>query len=228
MSTTAVKGLIFDLGKTIMYFPKEFDLGPRGSSLLNIPERVLDNTIIDIYTRYPNLSASKFIDLLCERVNALGDKDISVALRQICDEYMSSAKLQEDALPALEVLKSRNFKITLVSNTTPLTRVCIEQLELEHYFDHIVFSCDIGIMKPDPRMFLSAMNLMGIRPEETCIVGDRIRTIVLGGAILGARTVLVERRMEETVVSKQLPVEAVVPNLIELVNLPLVNGLECD
>ncbi|MDP3775542.1 MAG: HAD hydrolase-like protein, partial [Gemmatimonadales bacterium] len=40
--------------------------------------------------------------------------------------------------------------------------------------------------------FLRAMALMGTRPRETALIGDQLFTDVLGGKLLGLRTILVE------------------------------------
>ncbi len=45
--------------------------------------------------------------------------------------------------------------------------------------------------KPQPEMFLVAMERMGLRPEETLAIGDRLDTDILGGQRAGCRTALV-------------------------------------
>ena len=47
------------------------------------------------------------------------------------------------------------------------------------------------IGKPQPTMFLHAMELMGINPNETMCVGDRLETDILGGQNVSCLTALV-------------------------------------
>jgi hypothetical protein len=47
-------------------------------------------------------------------------------------------------------------------------------------------------LKPLPFGFLRAMALMGTRPRETALIGDQLFTDILGGKLIGVRTILVE------------------------------------
>lgn len=47
-------------------------------------------------------------------------------------------------------------------------------------------------LKPVPFGFRRAMAIMGTTPRETALVGDQLFTDVLGGNLLGLRTILVE------------------------------------
>lgn len=45
--------------------------------------------------------------------------------------------------------------------------------------------------KPEPEMYLAAIERMGVSPAETLVVGDRLETDILGAQQLGMRTALV-------------------------------------
>ena len=49
----------------------------------------------------------------------------------------------------------------------------------------------IVIGKPEPLMPQLAMDKMGVKPEETCVIGDRIYTDVKSGLAAGTWTALV-------------------------------------
>jgi HAD superfamily hydrolase (TIGR01509 family) len=207
-----------------MFIPKEYDLEARLGQILGIPSDAALKLIYDVCKSHPGLLAEEFVRELCDAVKAKGHADLDPAIQQICKDSVDNAKLQSDAIATLSVLRKRGLKLTLISNTSPLSKTRIERLGLSEFFDNIVLSCDVGYLKPDPRIFLHAMASMNVTPAHTCIVGDRIRTIVLGGAILHARCVLVERRMRESIVSEQIPVEAIVPSLSDLLELPFLGG----
>ena len=44
-------------------------------------------------------------------------------------------------------------------------------------FDELVFSCDLGWMKPDRRAFETALDVLGARPEEAVFVDDSERNV---------------------------------------------------
>lgn len=52
-------------------------------------------------------------------------------------------------------------------------------------------------VKPIPWGFRRAMALMGTRPEQTALIGDQVFTDILGGNLLGVRTILVEPLSEQ-------------------------------
>ncbi len=55
--------------------------------------------------------------------------------------------------------------------------------------DTFVPSCELGVMKPDPRMFEQAVRRLGVSPDRTLMVGDS--PVADGGALaLGIRTLL--------------------------------------
>jgi len=55
--------------------------------------------------------------------------------------------------------------------------------------DAYVISFEHGFQKPDPRMFLTALELLGVAPEDALMVGDRV-THDGGAAAVGVDTLL--------------------------------------
>lgn len=51
----------------------------------------------------------------------------------------------------------------------------------------------IGARKPVQRFFREALKKVRSSPVESCVVGDQVFTDVLGGNLIGAHTVLVDR-----------------------------------
>jgi HAD superfamily phosphatase (TIGR01668 family) len=49
-----------------------------------------------------------------------------------------------------------------------------------------------GAIKPTPWAFRKAMRVMGTEPKDTALVGDQLFTDVLGGNLLGLKTILVD------------------------------------
>ena len=57
--------------------------------------------------------------------------------------------------------------------------------------DAIVFSSEVGLRKPAPRIYQAALERLGVEPADALFVGDRVREDVQGPAALGMRTCLV-------------------------------------
>ena len=91
---------------------------------------------------------------------------------------------------AIEALHAMGIRMGIVSNiiSTSLVPHMLNEYGIARYMECIVMSSEVGIRKPDPRIFEIAMQKMGVCAEETCYVGDTISRDVLGArnANLGA------------------------------------------
>jgi putative hydrolase of the HAD superfamily len=64
----------------------------------------------------------------------------------------------------------------------------IYYLNLYHYFDVVITYDDSGERKPSPVPFQLALNGMGLRPEETIMIGDWPERDVVGAQQIGMKT----------------------------------------
>lgn len=92
----------------------------------------------------------------------------------------------------LESLRKRGLKTGLVSNATDpgwLLRIDLERQGLAQHLDAVVFSSELGKRKPHPAIYEAALSELGVAPERTLFVGDRLVEDVQGPAELGMMTV---------------------------------------
>jgi HAD superfamily hydrolase (TIGR01509 family) len=93
----------------------------------------------------------------------------------------------------LESLHGRGLKTGLVANAWPeparLLRADAERLGLALHLDTMVFSDEVGALKPAPQIFLRALEALGVEPANAMYVGDRLETDVHGAADVGMSTV---------------------------------------
>lgn len=87
-----------------------------------------------------------------------------------------------------EVLRelAGRYKLSVISNTISDTpRYVLERADLHRYFDLILCSRDMGIRKPDPRIFKYVLELMGVEPSDAAHVGDSLEADVEGAIRTG-------------------------------------------
>jgi putative hydrolase of the HAD superfamily len=92
----------------------------------------------------------------------------------------------------LDALRERGLKTGLVSNTMDPRWLLLRDLAeqgLDERLDVVVFSSDLGIRKPRPEIFVRALDELGVAPERTLFVGDRLDADVSGARAVGMRTV---------------------------------------
>ena len=76
------------------------------------------------------------------------------------------------AAPALERLRQAGLVLACVSNWDMSLRGHLERAGLAGLFTEIVSSADVGVAKPDPGVFVAALERLGVPPERALHVGD--------------------------------------------------------
>jgi putative hydrolase of the HAD superfamily len=97
-------------------------------------------------------------------------------------------RLDPEAAAVLDALGGRGLRLAVVSNWDERLPRLLDGLGLARRFDAIVFSQEVGVEKPHPRIFRAALARLGVPPEAALHVGDRKLEDVEGarGAGLGA------------------------------------------
>ncbi len=92
----------------------------------------------------------------------------------------------------LDAIRERRLKTGLISNAMDPGWILMRDLEemgLKERLDAAVFSSDVGLRKPRREIFERALDELGVDPERTVMVGDRLREDVGGAQQLGMHTV---------------------------------------
>jgi len=106
----------------------------------------------------------------------------------------SGSSLYPDVLPTLGALRAHQEVTTgLVSNASSTAALLVERLGLIGYFKEAVFSFRVGILKPQPGIYLKACEALGVQPAECLFVGDGNGFELDGAGALGMETVRVVR-----------------------------------
>lgn len=121
-------------------------------------------------------------------------------------------ELFDDAIATLEWMAAR-WPIYAVSNGN----ADVNKVGLGAYFKGSVSARDVGVGKPDPRIFHAAAKALGLPPEAILHVGDDAALDVLGALDVGMQAVWVNR--SETLWSYTQQPHATVASLTELRDL---------
>jgi HAD superfamily hydrolase (TIGR01509 family) len=111
-------------------------------------------------------------------------------------EYHRTRNLWEHVpdrvVPALEALDRLGLRMTVVSNANGTLCAHMDRLGLTKYVHCVLDSCDLGVEKPDPRLFEIAVERSGADPASTIHVGDLYHVDVVGARAAGIRGVLLD------------------------------------
>jgi putative hydrolase of the HAD superfamily len=107
---------------------------------------------------------------------------------------LANYALFDDVIPVLERLRSAGLTLGIVSNFEEWLERLLERLGVRELFDVRVISGIEGLEKPDPRIFLLAMDRVGVEPNRSVYVGDNPALDVEPARAVGMFPVLVDRR----------------------------------
>lgn len=94
--------------------------------------------------------------------------------------------------PALARLRSAGARLGVVSNSDGRVAEALEAAGLAGYFSVVVDSRLVGFEKPDPRIFLPALEALHVAPTEALYVGDLYEVDVVGARRAGMAVVLLD------------------------------------
>jgi putative hydrolase of the HAD superfamily len=100
----------------------------------------------------------------------------------------SWAVYHDDVWSLAAAFRHRGGRVALLSNSGPemMARVRAER-PLEARFDAVIVSCEVGLSKPDPRIYRLCLERLGLAAAEALFVDDRVDNIE-GAARVGLRT----------------------------------------
>lgn len=121
------------------------------------------------------------------QANDLDAKELAAAFRAHSTQKLS---LRPYASRLLEALRASGCKTGIVSNTEGiLTRFDLSKFPVLERVDATVLSSDLGVRKPDRRIFETAMLRMGVTAETGVFVGDSLTEDIVGARQVGLRCI---------------------------------------
>ena len=92
---------------------------------------------------------------------------------------------QPQAIETVSQLKTSGYKIALLSNCSTETTTAWDETLFAKYFNVTIFSCSVGLMKPDPRIFSLAVEKLQVKPEECLYIADGMDGELKAAATVG-------------------------------------------
>lgn len=96
-----------------------------------------------------------------------------------------------DTVEALRTVSEAGLRVAVVSNTGWNIRAVLDRFGVGHLVDEVVLSYEEGLIKPDPKIFLTTCERLRVDPGEVLMVGDSEEADG-GAAAVGARVAIVE------------------------------------
>lgn len=210
-----IEVVLFDLGDTLMYFDGDWDqvldraIEALRRSLIHSGLDLGEDFSADFLARINDYYRQRELDnlepstlsMLAELLKDIGcppldDKALADGLEAMHSITQAHWIPETDALETLERLQQERYRMGLISNAAddPNTQVLVDKVGARRYFEKIVSSAELGIRKPDPRIFEYMLDCLGIAPERAVMVGDMLGADILGAQRSGIFSIWITRR----------------------------------
>jgi len=199
-----IKAVIFDLFGTLIdsFNAQEYrQVLSEMASSLSLPE----DSFYELWTGSFNqraLGVFKTLEESFEFISNQLNKPVNVGgikkATQIRLNYSKRTLVpRNDAIATLKQLKMLGFKIGLISDCTYEVPKIWEETSLSQHFDSVIFSCSVGIKKPDPRIYHLACSELKVKPKNCLYIGDGSSRELSGALHVGMFPVLIRSPSEK-------------------------------
>jgi epoxide hydrolase-like predicted phosphatase len=176
-----IKAIIFDLGGVLL---RTADFSPRDhlAARLYMNRRELEAFIFGgesgEQAQRGDISVAEHWENLRQKLN-YSTEDI----RALIDEFFARDELDQALIEYIRELH-QSYKTALLSNAwDDMRKVIAERWHFNDVFDIMVISSEVGIVKPDPRIFHLTLTRLGVQPDQAIFVDDMSRNVVAAQAL---------------------------------------------
>jgi putative hydrolase of the HAD superfamily len=133
-----------------------------------------------------------FRQALSDVAARLGSHPDDATLQRLCDERIRTkrepfARIEHQVLMMIDLLHSRDLRLGIVSNCFAEDVAAWPQSPLAARFDCTVFSFEVGLAKPDPKIYVEATRRLRAEVSETWFIGDGADEELSGAEQAGLR-----------------------------------------
>lgn len=140
---------------------------------------------LDFFARYEQI--------LLENAGLPVSLDLARQIWQVAIGVPKDFVAFDDTLESLKRLKGEGYSIGVISNLRRDMDLLCANLGMAPYLDFCLTSAEVGVEKPDPAIFVAALERAGVKPSEALHVGDQPRSDMVGARGAGLHAILLDR-----------------------------------
>jgi putative hydrolase of the HAD superfamily len=144
-------------------------------------------------------SPEPIIRHICQKLGVpVEDARVRLAARIRFDYTRRSLVPRPDAITVLSHLKAAGYKTGLISDCSSEVPKIWPDTLFARFIDMAVFSCSVGLRKPDPRIYKLVTSRLAVEPQDCLYIGDGSSQELTGAARVGMHPVLLRIDAEST------------------------------
>ena len=177
----SIRAVIFDFGSVLVLMQDE---KPRQllADRLGVPLEELNRLVFESESAARAMLGELTIDQHWQAVGAaLGV--LPEDLPAVRAQFWSADVVNQELVALIHKLRPR-YKIGLLSNAwNDLRQVLATRLPIGHLFDDMLISAEVGLGKPDPRIYHLAVERLGVQPHEAIFIDDVLVNVEAARAV---------------------------------------------
>ena len=171
-----IKAVIFDMFETLItHFEAPVYMAKQIAEDIGITEqkfREVWNTTDEART-LGKMTHEQVIEMSLRANDCYSPELLAKIVRKRKDSKVECFRhLHPEILPMLAAIRASGIRIGLITNCYYEESDAIRESVLFDYFDAVCMSCELGLQKPDPRIFHKCAEDLAVAPEECLYVGD--------------------------------------------------------
>jgi putative hydrolase of the HAD superfamily len=191
------RAVVFDLWQTLVPWPAESarELYGQMANAVGAPPDEFEQAWV---SGRPGRETGPIVDSVRWIFDDLGlDADPQVVITLRRDWTRGALVPRPGALSTLQQLRERGRKLGLITVCSTDVAELWESSAFGGLFDATVFSCEVGILKPDQRIYEICCERLGVAPEDCLFVGDGANHELPGAERVGMTAVQLRAPGEE-------------------------------
>ncbi len=170
-----MRAVIWDLGGVIvrtMDYATRIELAQRVGMTREELERAVFECELSHRASIGEITSDELWEGVCDELN-LSREQKAAAERA----FWGGDVVDHELLDFIRSLRLK-YKTALLSNAwSDLRQLLTETWKIHDAFDEIIISAEVGLIKPDPRVFELALKRLGIAPGEAVFIDDLQRNV---------------------------------------------------
>lgn len=191
-----VKAIIFDVGGVLALGENsrqekgKFILSGVHMDVIKKLKIPLDQYLDSIDTPYTSAITGKISK---ERIIKILSKNLGITAKKLkkiyYDSYKQNFKQNKELFKRVFELKKQGYKIAILSDQWYLSKEALMPKKIYKKFDVVVVSCDVGIRKPNPKIYQIAVKKLKFLPHEILFI-DNQKWNIAPAKKIGMKTIL--------------------------------------
>ena len=175
-----IKAIIFDVGG-VLELTHYAKIPNQGHKLLSVHSYIskklnisLDDWFDSIDSVYGDsmagkISEKKTLSIISKNLNKSPKKISKILIAAYRKNFKDNKKLYKKAYE----LKKKGYKIAILSDQWPPSKKALMPEKYTKHFDSVIVSCDVGVRKPNPKIYRMVLKQLHLPAKSTLFIDNR-------------------------------------------------------